>query len=198
MQLPRVFYPGGSKSISARNTFRRKLTRRRILGEVHGQYQIYLYFAEHEEDFLKILASATGQNWGWKTECGVLEIGAMLQDLTNLLVAHELREDIRVYERLKRWVLQNPAAQYRPYGTRRPRKHRMVLKRWELETKTVIRESQIKSQQDAFMRKWRITLGNNEKNVVMFRHPRGRSLKRRAKRKRKLRFGTEFLKIQDT
>jgi hypothetical protein len=140
-----------------------------------------------------MLSFVTGKDWGWKTECGVVEITAMLADLAKLLSAHELREDIRVYERLKRWALQNPEAHYRPYGTRRPRKHRMALIRWQQETKKVIRESQKMDQQDAFMRKWKMTLGKNEKDVVLFRHPRGRSLKRHAKTKRKSRLGNKLL-----
>jgi hypothetical protein len=199
MQLPKVVYPGGSKSVAARNTFRRKVMRRRALGAIYGRYQVYLSFAEHEEDFLKELSRKTGENCGWKTECGVVEITAIVADLAKLLDAHELREDIRVYERLKRWALENPNAQYRRHGKTKPSLHQRVLRQWEKEKKKVIRENEKLNQQDAFMRKWKMTLGKNEKDVVMFLHPYGRSLKRRAKRRRKSRLGNNLLiPVQDT
>lgn len=193
MQLPKVVYPGGSKSIAARNTFRRKLMRRRALGLIYGLYQVYLSFAEHEEDFLKKLSRKTGENWGWKTECGVVEMTAIVADLAKLLDAHELREDIRVYERLKLWALQNPNAQYRRHGKTKPNRHQRVLRRWEKEKKKVLRENEKLNLQDAFMRMWKMTLGKNEKDVVMFRHPQGKSLKRRAKKERKSRLGDKLL-----
>jgi hypothetical protein len=149
----------------------------RAFGAKHGIYTLYTYWAQHEETFLKTLASATGQDWGFRAKCGVSEMTSMLFDIGRSVRVLELKENILVENMLKKWVLQHPGAYYRPYGTRTPHSHRVRIRRWKVEVEWLKKMRRQRVEKAQFMKNWKKTYGNS----AFFSQNRQRAAKKEAR-----------------
>lgn len=190
--LPWMIYPGSRHSFKAGHTIFRPLEANRKLSQIHGLLLSYIYYAQLEEKFLRQLAKEMDQQWGWDAEAGVREMKSMSYDIGKFIADVELRENIKTELRLKEWARVHSGVRISPQGKRMPRQRRRELRLWRQKVDAIKREQKEQAHRSAFMRNWSSGLGSGS-SISVFRHPRGRTNKRRAKKMRRVRIGNRLL-----
>jgi hypothetical protein len=167
--------------------FNHKLKHQRSIAERYGFYHAMTYHLRLEEEFLGILNILSHSEWNeYQMESGLRETRKIVHDLGRYIAHIELRENIEIEEKLRRWVHQNPGVQFKEYGERMTRREKLEMKRWKVEVNATERNRKEKERREEFMRRWRLMYGDE---LTHYQHPQARRLKRHAKnlRKRRLR-----------
>ena len=125
-------------------------------------------------------------------EAGAREVKAMTTDLGKLLNNMVLMEDITVMWQLKEWLRRHPNVEFTKAGKRMTLVRKRELKAWRAEVKRITRESLRKTSTQKFMTNWTRRVPSPSM-VIEFRIKDQNKLKRKAKKLRKQKMGTQFL-----
>ena len=183
--LPILILPGTNRRRRSA-LFQNKFNHIRLMTETFGYINFMVDHARREQQFLNMLNIITKSNWrGADMECGVREMKQMVNDLGMYMSEIEVTENKAVEEELRKWVREHPSAKYKALGERMTRKERMEWKRWRIQVNAVKRKRKEQNKRVKFMRVWQAKYG--KETSPHYHQPRQRSLKRFAKKLRKIR-----------
>jgi hypothetical protein len=179
-----VFIPPVLKpSVKTQKQVTRKLRQFGRYADTLNLWESYQYYATLEEDFLKDIASRLKLPSSTQLEAGRREVRGMIGLLHRAMANMTWAEGVRVEKALKDWVISHPGATFRPYGKTMTGARRRELRAWGAEVRRVRREHKEKQEETKFTRKWEKKWGPDP--LIPFKHPRQRSLKYAARKRRK-------------